>query len=64
MGLLERRLDEICIKMLGDLPSTEPLFVGMPRQTLPTCDLYGKDRSIVKKEWDKYLKRSGRKEGW
>lgn len=57
LGLLERRLDEICIKMLGDLPSTAPLFPGTPRQTMPTASLSGKDRSIVKKEWDKYLKK-------
>lgn len=59
--LLEKRLDEICIKMLGNLPSMEPLFLGMPRQTIPTCTLSGKDRSLVKKEWDKYLKRLGAK---
>ena len=57
LGFMERRLDEICIKMLGELPLIKPLFPGMPRRTLPTCTITGKDRSLVKKEWDKYLKR-------
>jgi hypothetical protein len=61
LGLMERRLDEICIKMLGDLPSIEPLFPGMPRHAIPTCTLNGKDRSLVKKEWDKYLKKMSAK---
>lgn len=61
LGLMERRLDEICIKMLGEPPSIAPLFPGMPRHTIPTSSLSGKERSIVKKEWDKYLKKMSTK---
>ena len=53
---LEKRLEELCLKTLGYLPTGEPLFPGMPRMEFPVSFLSGKNRKVVKKEWDKYLK--------
>lgn len=54
--ILEKRLEDICLEALGELPTTE-LFPGMPmsKTRLPVSSLTGKDRSKVKKKWDKYL---------
>lgn len=54
--ILEKRLDDICLKCLGEFPTMEPLFPGMPKQRIGTSCLSGSKRSAVKKEWDKYLK--------
>jgi len=53
---LEKRLEDICLEALGELPTGE-LFPEMPNSKfrIPVSSLAGKDRSKVKKKWDKYL---------
>jgi hypothetical protein len=52
--ILKKRLEEICLKTLGCLPTCE-IFPGF-KMDRDASYLTGKDRSLVKKEWDKYLK--------